>query len=321
MTSDSHIHDQFRARVPDELPVRRLAIFLVLTFSLNWLPVVYFLLEGIRFTDRNLPVFTYNAVMIFVSFSPAVGHLLTRWLTNEGFGREQLLLRFRLRTYWREYAAAAVVPLLLAVIGIFVYFAVFPQHLAAQPLEAFTSSARSISGVGTTAALFIVLLTTVVSIGPGALIVFGEELGWRAYLLPKLAPLGLRTAAVLTGVVWGVWHWPYIYIGLNYPAHPWLGMVAMLWVTILYGTFLAWATFRTGSIWPAAVGHAAFNASARWGPMVADETPNLALGPTSGGIIASLGWLVLAGWLFTQSSVFTRSTAEDSHISTDEQGE
>lgn len=317
MTVDTLVHEQFLARVPDELPVRRIAIFLTITFSLNWLPAVYFLYEGIRFTDRNLPVFTYNVVIVLAGFSPAVGHLLTRWVTEEGISREQLLLPFRLRTRWREYVAVAVVPLFIAVAGALIYFGLFPEHLAAQPLEKFTARAGAIAGVGIALSLIIVFLTTLVGLVPGALMVFGEELGWRAYLLPKLVPLGLRRATLLTGIVWAVWHWPYIYIGLNYQGHPWLGMLAMLWVTTLYGTFLAWATFRTGSVWPAAVGHAAFNTSARWGPMVADVTPNLALGPTTGGIVASIGWLVLASWLLVRSPVFTHGTPEDSRIATD----
>ena len=45
---------------------------------------------------------------------------------------------------------------------------------------------------------------------------FGEEFGWRAYLQWKLMPLGGRKAVLLTGVIWGVWHWPVIAMGHNY---------------------------------------------------------------------------------------------------------
>jgi membrane protease YdiL (CAAX protease family) len=38
--------------------------------------------------------------------------------------------------------------------------------------------------------------------------VFGEEYGWRGYLLPKLLPLGELRASLLVGVIWGVWHFP-----------------------------------------------------------------------------------------------------------------
>jgi membrane protease YdiL (CAAX protease family) len=31
---------------------------------------------------------------------------------------------------------------------------------------------------------------------------FGEEFGWRGYLLPKLMPLGRWKAYVLVGIIW-----------------------------------------------------------------------------------------------------------------------
>ena len=34
--------------------------------------------------------------------------------------------------------------------------------------------------------------------------VFGEEYGWRGYLLPRLLPLGELRASLLVGVIWGV---------------------------------------------------------------------------------------------------------------------
>lgn len=40
------------------------------------------------------------------------------------------------------------------------------------------------------------------------LMVFGEEYGWRGYLVPKLLPLGEVRASLIVGVIWGVWHFP-----------------------------------------------------------------------------------------------------------------
>jgi membrane protease YdiL (CAAX protease family) len=39
---------------------------------------------------------------------------------------------------------------------------------------------------------------------------FFEEIGWRAFMLPRLAErLGVRRAAVASAVIWALWHIPY----------------------------------------------------------------------------------------------------------------
>jgi membrane protease YdiL (CAAX protease family) len=44
---------------------------------------------------------------------------------------------------------------------------------------------------------------------------FGEELGWRGMLFPTLADFtSERSAALVSGVIWGLWHAPAIAIFL-----------------------------------------------------------------------------------------------------------
>ena len=303
MTRDSPIHDRFAAVVPAQLPVRELGLFLAIAFGLHWLAAGYLLSQGATVADRNFSGLAYNAIVLAASFTPALATVLTRWYTGDGLAPDRLLLVPDLRANWRTYLAAALLPLLLAVVGAAVYFAVFPDRLAAEPIARY-AAAVGVGGFGTAGTIALVVATTLASLAVGAVMLLGEELGWRAYLLPMLSPLGSRAATVVTGVLWGVWHWPFVYLGVNYPDATWLGMLAMVWATTLYGTFLAWTTYRTGSVWPAAVGHAAFNTSARWGPAVAEHTPNLAVGPGTGGVLGAVGWLFVAGWLLVRSPVF-----------------
>ena len=92
----------------------------------------------------------------------------------------------------------------------------------------------------------------------------GSEFGWRAYLQPKLLPLGARKALLITGLIWGIWYWPLIamenpYYGLDYPGAPWFGLLAITWFTVAVGVFLGWATIRGRSIWPALFGFGVLN--------------------------------------------------------------
>ncbi len=133
-----------------------------------------------------------------------------------------------------------------------------------------------------------------VLLGPvlNAPFIFGEEWGWRGYLLPRLLPLGQWRALVLGGVIWGLWHAPLILLGYNYPQHPVPGVLFFTLVCVLLGILLGWMRLATGSLWPAVISHGSLNAL---GPVVmvlghAGTPPDTALV----GITGWPGWLLLA---------------------------
>jgi membrane protease YdiL (CAAX protease family) len=103
-------------------------------------------------------------------------------------------------------------------------------------------------------------LNTVI-IGPflGLIITFGEEYGWRGYLQSELTRLGRIRGVFLLGVIWGIWHWPVIWMGYNYPGQPILGSIAMVFMCIILAYFLAYAVFKSNGIWTAAYLHALSN--------------------------------------------------------------
>ncbi|MCC5579190.1 CPBP family intramembrane metalloprotease [Microtetraspora sp. AC03309] len=131
----------------------------------------------------------------------------------------------------------------------------------------------------------------------------GEEWGWRGYLLPRLlggpaldaSPRPARLvwrAMLVSGVIWGLWHAPLTLLGYNYPdLGPWAAPM-FVGVCVLLGAILGWLRLRTGSVWPAVVGHGAFNASAGLILLAGDAAhpPNLALA----GVTGVVGWAVLA---------------------------
>ncbi|MFE9576268.1 CPBP family intramembrane glutamic endopeptidase [Nocardia sp. NPDC006044] len=115
---------------------------------------------------------------------------------------------------------------------------------------------------GETVAAVIVDAVTVATLGtlPFAL---GEELGWRGWLLPQLNNrLGVTGGIVATGVIWGLWHAPLTLLGYNYPNLGAWAVVAFIGFCVPFGAVLGWLRMYTGSVWPCAVAHAAFNGSA-----------------------------------------------------------
>jgi membrane protease YdiL (CAAX protease family) len=104
-------------------------------------------------------------------------------------------------------------------------------------------------------------LLNVIIIGPflGLIITFGEEYGWRGFLQSELVHLGRIRGVGLLGIIWGVWHWPIILMGFNYPGEPVLGPLLMTGYTVVLSYFLAYAVFKSKGVWTAAYLHALSN--------------------------------------------------------------
>jgi membrane protease YdiL (CAAX protease family) len=123
-------------------------------------------------------------------------------------------------------------------------------------------------------ALFGSIFLNAVVIGPflGLIITFGEEYGWRGYLQSELVHLGCIRGVGLLGIIWGIWHWPIIWMGYNYPGQPVLGPLLMTGYTVALSYFLAYAVFKSKGVWTAAYLHALNNQTMSFF-MVAVVTP------------------------------------------------
>ena len=93
----------------------------------------------------------------------------------------------------------------------------------------------------------------------GIVLGLGEEYGWRGYLQSELFKLGRVRGVLLLGVIWGVWHWPIILMGYDYPGHPLLGVLLMTVYTTGLAVVLGYAVEKSGSVLLAAFLHAVNN--------------------------------------------------------------
>ncbi len=238
-----------------------------------------------------------------VMWSPALAHILTRLLTREGW--QDVGLRPRLKRGWPYWLVAWFLPGLLSILGAVLFFLLYPRHydpslqVLRQMLEVRAPAGIDVGGINLWA-LAAVQTVQAILISPliNGLATFGEEFGWRAYLQPKLMPLGRHKAMLWMGLIWGVWHWPAILMGHNYgletPGAPYLGPLAMVWFALILSVLLGWLAIRAGSVWPAVIGHAAINGMANLGLIFAQKVPNPLLGPAPVGLIGGLGFTLVA---------------------------
>lgn len=103
------------------------------------------------------------------------------------------------------------------------------------------------------------LAVAVVGMVPGFFFAFGEELGWRGYLLTRLVQSGWPFPIVLSGLVWGIWHSPLLMLTGYAHGAVTLSLIMFTVLTILFGVFIGWLRLASGSVFVAAMAHASFN--------------------------------------------------------------
>ena len=136
------------------------------------------------------------------------------------------------------------------------------------------------------------------------LLFLGEEIGWRGYLLPRLANLmSGRRAAIATGAIHAIFHLPLLLLTTTYQSagNRWIVVPAVLVTITLAGIPYAWLRWSSGSIWPVAVMHAIFNdAMGRWTTIAVAASPAaLAYTTTETGLVTVALMIVLGAILLT----------------------
>lgn len=92
--------------------------------------------------------------------------------------------------------------------------------------------------------------------------VLGEELGWRGFLVPELSKfLPFSGVALVSGLIWSLWHWPLILNGLYgnsvTPMYYQLSIFTIFIASI--SVIMAYLRLKSNSLWTGVIFHASSN--------------------------------------------------------------
>ena len=92
--------------------------------------------------------------------------------------------------------------------------------------------------------------------------VLGEELGWRGFLVPELAKFMTFTkVALISGLIWSMWHWPLIFMGLygNDITPLTYQLFFFTLIIVSNAVIMTYLRLKTNSLWTAVIFHMSFN--------------------------------------------------------------
>lgn len=290
---------------------RRILLFLLITFVLTYGVEIFLIMPMAGSVDAGRAYLAQNMIT-GVMFLPAIGVLLTRFITKEKFRKDNLMLSLNLKGNLKYYGFVWFGFALLVVLGAVLYFAIFPKQFDADMGYAQALFEAQAQGMGITMTsgqirqMIFIQIVLGIFLSPFVNIItcLGEEWGWRGYLLPKMMKrFRVVPAILLSGVIWGLWHAPLTVMGhnygLGYRGFPFLGIFSMCVFCTAVGTILSYVTIRTGSCIPAVMGHGMINGFAAAGIYFTSlQNPyNVFLGPLPTGLIGGAGFIITAAAL------------------------
>lgn len=214
--------------------VKSIVVFLLITFGVSWSVWGVAWLLGLLNTSV-----TGQIIVAAGAFAPALASLIVRkWVTREGFAdaglRPHLIkkLPYYLFAWLWPLVGMGIIVAIASALGI------VPARTELTPMLLMSALAGSLLA----APLF-----------------FGEEFGWRGYLQLRIAEGRPLLAAVATGLIWGVYHYPVILVGFEGFENTLLGLIVFPVTTILLSIVFGWLRAKTGSVWVTCLAHSATN--------------------------------------------------------------
>ena len=280
--------------------INRTTLFLILTFLISFSLVGIYILTGRGYSDR-IAFTILGATYMFVPMISAI--IVKKAIHHEKLG--DLLISFKVNKW---FFIAWGLPLIITflTLGISLLFpsvkyapemtGMFKRFESMMTPEQMEQMKLSLASLPVDAIWIMLVQGLIAGITINAVAAFGEELGWRGFLLQEFKAMSFSKASILIGFIWGIWHAPLILMGHNYPEHPQLGVLMMIVWCILLTPIFIYITIKSKSVIAAAIFHGTINATAGLAIIKIDGGNDLTVGVT--GLAGFLALLILLIGIF-----------------------
>ena len=241
--------------------MRKSIQFIILTCAVSWIIAGIAILLGLRDTKSWI----YTVFAMGYMLLPAICAIILQIIHKEKPFRN-LNISFKLNLW---FLIAGIVPIITAFMALGINL-LFPNVSFSTTLENLLpflteeQMEQAFEQFSRFPPVILILIQIINALVAGytinAIFAFGEELGWRGYLQKALQEKKLMPVSVIIGTVWGLWHFPLILIGHNYPEHPIAGAGMMVIFCILLSPMMTYIVIKSKSVLTAAFFHGTLNA-------------------------------------------------------------
>lgn len=244
--------------------MRQVLRYGLVAYGITWLAVLPLVLQGLGIVSWNVPPAWHGL--------GALGPVLAAW-----WMRRSTEPAMRWTDVYRRQGRRVADPVIMTAL------ALSPIMLLVLTLAGVSIGGGSLSAISTAVAPMDPTWITGLFVA-SVLYGFGEEPGWRGWLLPHLqAKRGAVRATLIVAVIWAVWHAPFFAYRFDFDGLP---TVIGFFVGLLAGAF--WLTFvfnsTGGSVLTVAVWHMLWNAA------------NLIAAPSAAAVMVLNGLMIVLGY-------------------------
>ncbi|MBN2136157.1 MAG: CPBP family intramembrane metalloprotease [Acidobacteria bacterium] len=228
-------------------PTTRIAVFLIITFSILIAVTIYLVKTGEASSNMGMA--------LLIMWSPGIAAIVTCLIFQRnlrGLGWKLGKIKYIALSYFFPLFATLIAYSIIWITGLAKF----------QMVEQYQFGTSTCGTIGIKNPPFAIALPVMLTWGLILRMIFalGEEIGWRGFLIPQLIKIfSMKKAAIISGIVWFSFHLPGL-IFLDYYSGSRLKSTVFFGIMIISASVIMfWIRVKSGSLWTAAVFHASHN--------------------------------------------------------------